>query len=53
MMYLIPKNHQPQLVFFFNWTFFKPAFRCISVTALVASSGDAKHTKPKPWHPTS
>ena len=26
------------------------AFRCISVTALVASSGVLKHTKPKPAH---
>ena len=26
-----------------------PTLRCISVTALVASSGDAKHTNPKPW----
>lgn len=51
-MYLIPKNHQPQLVFL-KLDYKKPAFRCISVTALVASSGDAKHTKPKPWHPTS
>ena len=25
--------------------------RCISVTALVASSGELKQTKPKPWHP--
>ena len=29
--------------------FSKRALRCISVTALVASSGELKQTKPKPW----